>query len=278
MQKRQVVLVVWMMFALTVAQANAGNGPVVKLWRLDCGAIQVDDLNDYSDTYAYTSRSKLLTASCYLIKHGDAYMLWDTGLPKSDLGLPLQGKDSTGETLSLSLIDQLAQLGLDSRQITVIGISHYHYDHTGQADDFHQARLLLGHRDVEALREPNNPLAKGLAYWLSGSGKLDEVTGDRDVFGDGSVVMLDLPGHTPGHHGLLVKLSKSGYVVLSGDVAHFRENYESDGLPAWNADRAQSLASLQRVKQIVRNLRANFVIQHEMEDIKKLPKFPGAAE
>jgi len=205
-------------------------------------------------------------------------MLWDTGLPKSDLGLPLQGKASTGETLSVSLVDQLAQLRIDPPKITIIGISRYHYDHTGQADDFHQARLLLGQHDVKALQEPSNPLAKALAYWLSGPGRLDEVIGDRDVFGDGSVVMLDLPGHTPGHHGLLVRLSQSGYVLLSGDVAHFRENYESDEVPSWNTDPAQSLASLQRVKQIDRNLRANFVIQHETEDIKKLPKFPEAAE
>ena len=278
MQKKQGLLVLCLMFALTVAQADGGNGPVMKLWRLDCGLIQVDDLNDFSDTYAYTGRSKRLTASCYLIKHGDDYMLWDTGLPKSDLGLPLQGKASKGETLSVSLVDQLAQLRIDPPKITIIGISHYHYDHTGQADDFHQARLLLGQRDAKVLREPNNPLAKALAYWLSGPGKLDEVIGDRDVFGDGSVVMLDLPGHTPGHHGLLVRLSQSGYVLLSGDVAHFRDNFDSDGVPSWNTDRAQSLASLERVKQIVRNLHANFVIQHEMEDIQKLPKFPEAAE
>jgi glyoxylase-like metal-dependent hydrolase (beta-lactamase superfamily II) len=149
-------------------------------------------------------------------------------------------------------------------------------------DDFRSARLLLGRGDVQALRAPDNPeakaLAKALAYWLNGPGKLDEVIGDRDVFGDGLVVMLDLPGHTPGHHGLLLKLSKFGYVVLSADVAHFRENYESDGLPRWNTDRAQSLASLQRVKQIVRNLQATLVIQHEVEDIEKLPKFPDAAE
>ena len=131
MQKKQVVLVLCLMFALTVAQADGGNGPVVKLWRLDCGLIQVDDLNDFSDTYAYTGLSKRLTASCYLIKHNDDYMLWDTGLPKSDLGLPLQGKASKGETLSVSLVDQLAQLRIDPPKITIIGISHYHYDHTG---------------------------------------------------------------------------------------------------------------------------------------------------
>lgn len=122
------------------------------------------------------------------------------------------------------------------------------------------------------------PLTKPLAYWFSGAGKLDEVKGDADIFGDGSVVMLNLPGHTPGHHGLLVRLSKFGYVLLSGDVAHFRENYESSGLPSWNTDRAQSLASLERVRQLVRNLHAKLVIQHEPRDIEKLPPFPQAAE
>ena len=275
---RPVALALSVMIALMVPQVHVGNGPRLKLWRLDCGVIQVDDLNDFSDTYAYTKRSKRLTVSCYLIKHGDDYMLWDTGLPKRDLALPLQGKDSKGETLSASLVNQLGQLAIDPKKITLIGISHYHYDHTGQVDDLHQARLLLGYRDVQALRAPDNPEAKALAYWLNGPGKLDEVIGDRDVFGDGLVVMLDLPGHTPGHHGLLVRLSQFGYVLLSGDVAHFRENYESDGLPRWNADRAQSLASLQRVKQIVRNLQATLVIQHEVEDIERLPRFPDAAE
>jgi len=278
MLARPVVLTLSVMIALVVPQVHVGNAPPLKLWRLDCGVIQVDDLNEFSDTYAYTGRSKRLTVSCYLIKHGNDYMLWDTGLPKRDLALPLQGKDSKGETLSASLVDQLGQLAVDPKKITLIGISHYHYDHTGQVDDFHQARLLLGHNDVQGLRAPDIPEAKALAYWLNGPGKLDEVVGDRDVFGDGLVVMLDLPGHTPGHHGLLVKLSKFGYVLLSGDVAHFRENYESDGLPGWNTDRAQSLASLQRVKKIVRNLQAIFVIQHEVEDIEKLPKFPDAAE
>ena len=99
MLARSVALALSTVIALMVPHVHAGNGPSLKLWRLECGVIQVDDLNDFSDTYAYTGRSKRLTASCYLIKHGDDYMLWDTGLPKSDLGLPLQGKDSKRETL-----------------------------------------------------------------------------------------------------------------------------------------------------------------------------------
>jgi N-acyl homoserine lactone hydrolase len=252
---------------------KAGAVPI-ELWRLDCGKIRVDDLNDFSDTYAYTGQSKVLVASCYLIRHGNEYMLWDLGLPKSDRGLPLLGTGSKGETFSATIVEQLATLGVAPTRVSIVGISHYRFDHTGQAEDFPQARLLMGRSDVQLLRAGANPDAAPLTHWLKGTGRLEEVAGDKDVFGDGSVVMLNLPGHTPGHHGLLIKLPTSGYVVMTGDAAHFRENYESNGLPAWNSDRAQSLASLDRVRQIVHNLHALLILQHEPGDVDKLPSLP----
>ena len=100
---------------------------------------------------------------------------------------------------------------------------------------------------------------------------------DKDVFGDGSVVMLDMPGHTPGHHALLVKLKTKGNVMLSGDLMHFKENYDSNGVPSFNTDRAQTLASLDRFKKMAANLKATVVIQHDARDIGKLPAFPAAA-
>lgn len=264
------------LFLATSAQAAA---PVdLKLWRLDCGTIQEADLNLFSDTYAYVGQSARLESGCYLIQHGDTYMLWDTGLADDALGLPLQGPGSRGESLRITLPDQLATLGINVKQIDVVGISHYHFDHTGQAHHFPQARLLMGKGDIEALRAPGSSRAKPLAHWLSGAGKLEEITGDKDIFGDQTVVMLDLPGHTPGHHGLLVKLPRTGYVLLSGDVAHFEQNYRSDGVPIFNVDRAQSLASLARFKEIAKNLRATVVIQHEAQDIGKLPAFPAFAQ
>jgi N-acyl homoserine lactone hydrolase len=118
-----------------------------------------------------------------------------------------------------------------------------------------------------------------LAPWISGDGKVELLTRDRkDIFGDGTVVMINLPGHTPGHHGLLVKLEKTGYVLLTGDVSHFHENYDSDGIPVWNANRADSLASLDRFKKIARNLDATVIIQHDPRDIAKLPAYPAFAE
>jgi N-acyl homoserine lactone hydrolase len=261
-----------------ISMAEANTPAPLKLWRLDCGEIQVDDLNEYSDTFAYPGQSKRFTVSCYLIQHGSSYMLWDTGLSQDDLNRPLQGPNATGETLAKLLPEQLARIEVDPKQIEVIGISHYHYDHMGQAKLFPQARLLLGKGDAQVLRTPANPRAKPLAHWIEGDGKIEEIGGDKDVFGDGSVIMLDLPGHTPGHHGLLVKLARTGYVLLSGDAAHFRENYVNNGVPTFNFDRAQTLASLDRFKSIEKNLRATVIIQHDQRDLKKLPAFPAFAE
>ena len=266
-----------LLLALTIPLA-AAPAPSVRLWRLDCGTVQVNDLNVFSDTYAYVGQSKRLTASCYLIKHDDAYMLWDTGLPDAILGASLQAPGAMAASLSRTIKDQLSEINVAQASISIIGISHSHWDHTGQAASFPQAKLLMGKGDVEAMRQPGSEHAKPLEHWLTGGGSLEEVAGDKDVFGDGSVVMLDLPGHTPGHHGLLVKLAKTGYVLLSGDVAHFRENLESDGVPAFNDDRTKSLASLARFMQISKNLHAVTVIQHEPEDVGKLPQFPKFAD
>jgi glyoxylase-like metal-dependent hydrolase (beta-lactamase superfamily II) len=91
-------------------------------------------------------------------------------------------------------------------------------------------------------------------------------------------MMLRAPGHTPGHSILLVRLKEMGPVILSGDAVHFHENYAQDGVPGFNYDRAQTLASIQRIKQIEKNLKATVIIQHDPRDIGKLPAFPAAAK
>lgn len=272
------VISIAMFAAANADAADSAKASTLRLWRLDCGEIQVNDLNAFSDSFAYTGRSMRLVASCYLIQHGDHYMMWDTGFPTSDLGKKFDGSGAMSDRLNVTLVDQLKTLGLTPAQVTEVGISHYHSDHTGQAQDFPQARLLLGRGDVDVLRQPDNERAKPLAHWLTEGGKLDAVDGDRDVYGDGSVLMLNLPGHTPGHHGLLVKLPKTGYVLLSGDAAHLRDNYDSNGVPPWNVDRAASLASMDRIHAIVAHTHATFVIQHDSRDVAKLPAFPKAAE
>ncbi|WP_245648767.1 N-acyl homoserine lactonase family protein [Sphingomonas sanxanigenens] len=251
----------------------------VQLWRLDCGAVRVNDLNAFSDVHAYPGRSRQLAASCYLIRHGADYMLWDAGIPEKLKGKPTSATDPISQTLTVTLPEQLARIDVKPEQIRLLGISHYHGDHIGQAPAFTSAKLLIGKGDLDTLKAGPQPRIDPapLARWLTGGGEVEAVAGDKDVFGDGSVVMLSLPGHTPGHHGLLVRLRNKGAVLISGDAAHFNENLVNDGVPAFNTDRAQSLASLARLKGLATNMNATLVLQHEPEDIIKLPVFPASA-
>lgn len=252
----------------------------VSITRLDCGTVAVSQLNLFSDTDAYVGQSKRLTDSCYLIRHGDDLMLWDTGLPAALKGKPLDPKEPMAATVTRTVVEQLADLGIKPEQVGRIGISHYHSDHIGQAASFPGATLLIGAGDwaaVNAKPPAPNIMPALLQPWIAGTAKADPVTGDRDVFGDGSVRMLDMPGHTPGHHSLLVKLAGRN-ILLTGDLAHFAENYGTNGVPSFNTNRADTLASLDRFKKMAANLKATVIIQHEPADVAKLPAFPRAAE
>ncbi len=252
----------------------------VSLTRLNCGdAAAPVDVAVFSDTYADEGMKLKLTFSCYLIRHGDDYMIWDTGNA-------LNGEPEAPRT---GLVDLLKQLRVRPEQVRYVGISHYHRDHTGQLAAFPQATLLIGKGDWDALTAPQAPDgldAKGaeqwrspFEHWIKGGGRVQPQAEDKhDVFGDGTVVMLSTPGHTPGHHSLLVRLKKTGNVLLTGDLTHFQENYDRNQVPTWNTSRAQTLASLDRFRQIAHNLNARVIIQHDPRDIGKLPAFPAAAD
>jgi N-acyl homoserine lactone hydrolase len=258
------------------ASAAVQSAPELSLTRFDCGkTTTVADVSRFSDVAAFKGLSIQLTFSCYLIKHGSDYLVWDTGNP------PATGSAPAPTAPSSSLVEQLAQLHLKPEQITFVGISHYHGDHVGQLASFPQATLLIGKGDWDAVNGPApNPGVdpKNFAHWISGGGKVEPLLGDKDVFGDGSVIMLSTPGHTPGHHSLLVKLGDKGNVLITGDLAHFRENYDSNGVPTFNTSRAETLASLDRFKQLAKNLNATVIIQHDARDIGKLPVFPASAK
>jgi glyoxylase-like metal-dependent hydrolase (beta-lactamase superfamily II) len=267
--------------ALTGMQAPAAPKPEapLSLWRLDCGEFVINDYNAFfSDTYQYEPGPKPITDSCYLIRHGDRYMLWDTGLPGELAGNMV---NLPGQTMSLKrrIVDQLAQLGVKPEQIEIIGISHYHVDHLGQAADFPKAKLVIGAGDLQVLKTEKGDFIQPqrLKPWLEGGAPLVEARGDVDIFHDGRVMMLAMPGHTPGHYSLLVRLA-SGPVLLSGDLYHFTEQVANRGVPPFNHDRADTLASMDRYDRIAKNLEAKTIIQHEPADIGRLPAFPKAAQ
>lgn len=247
----------------------------VSLWRLDCGTIEIGNLDQYSDSFAYVGRRKTFANSCYLIRNGGRYLLWDTGLPGE---LARTSKEEGGDRMTLRrrILDQLAEIGVRPEQVTFVGISHYHFDHSGQAADFPRATLLVDRRDWDAIKaRPDR--AERFAPWIGGGGKAEPLAYDHDVFGDGTAIMLATPGHTPGHRSLLVRLKDSGPVLLSGDAVHFAENWKMRGVPGFNTSRAESLASMDRLERIARQLKARLIIQHEPADVTKLPPFPRPA-
>ncbi len=254
------------------AQEAAPDAPPIKLWRLDCGTIDVR-LSNYSDTGLYEGRYRTLVASCYLIKHGDRYLLWDTGLDGTIAGKP---KDAERRLLKERIVPQLARIGVKPEDVSFVGVSHHHFDHIGQLADFPHATLFIGKEDFEVLKSPEWP-GLDMSYWTGGKGKVEPVKGDKDIFGDGRVIMLAMPGHTPGHHSLYVRLA-SGAVMLSGDQYHFTEQVANKGVPGFNTNRADTLASHDRFERIAANYNAKVIIQHEPDDVAKLPAFPEAAQ
>lgn len=247
----------------------------VRLYTFQCGEIFVADLNAFSDTEAYTGQSKRLVVPCYLIQHGDDYMIWDAGLPDSLHELP-DGQTvgvMTG-TMPVTLAGQLDALGVAPADIDYVAISHGHFDHIGNANMFPDATLILQQKEWDALFGENAIFdSAALSEWADGE-NVEKVNGDYDIFGDGSAVTISLPGHTPGHQALLLRLANAGPVVLSGDWAHFTENREGRGVPDFNTDRADTLASFDRLEALVANIGARLIIEHEATDFDTMPKPP----
>lgn len=260
--------------ALGAAPSRVGaQAPQVTITRLDCGTITIKDFNAFfSDTLELPSGARKITDSCYVIRHKGDVLLWDTGF-----GASLKGKTvdmgSLVARLDLDLAEQLARLGIAPAQVTVVGISHQHADHTGGAKDFPGAKLLIGKSDFENTKGKDDPFLA----WRSDGAKVEVMHGaDIDVFGDGSVIALNLPGHTGDHMALLVKLA-SGNVMLSGDLYHSDLSRQFKTVPPFNASRADTLASIDRFERLAKHYRAKVVIQHEPADIPLLPAFPASA-
>ena len=265
--------------ALPGSPSAAPAPPAVKLWRLDCGWFTAPKDN-FSDLLAHPGERGSYVNSCYLIRHGKDLMLWDAGFPLALLGKPEDDSTPVHMRLTMTIVAQLARLGLKAADVTILGISHNHSDHTSQAAAFAGARLVMDRADFEALRRTPPPFfteASTLQPWLSG-GTSELISGDHDVFGDGSVVMVALPGHTPGNHGLFVRLVHKGPVLISGDALHAPEQLTSHAMPPSNASRADSLASLDRINGIMREAHATLVIEHDAGSVAKLPVFPASAD
>ena len=255
------------LLSLAAVPPKPATTPLLSLWRLDCGNIEDERASPWTD--------RRMPVSCYLIRHGTDYMIFDAGMSARLIGM----KHPTME-LKETITDQLKRIGVKPEQVRFVGISHYHGDHTGQAKQFPKAHLLMGAGDLASLRSASPPQGAApthLEPWLRQGAPLTELIEDHDVFGDGTVMMLMTSGHTPGHTALLVKLAGRP-VILSGDLWAGNRDLLTGDMPPFNTSFAETEAARNRVRRLAIKHDAILVIGHDRLDIGSLPAFPAAAE
>jgi N-acyl homoserine lactone hydrolase len=239
------------------ALAQPAKSGIERMYVLYCGDIA---LNDASSFTPGASGPGALTVSCYLIKHRQGWLLWDTGIPDAIASMPNGQKSNAGNwTSRKTLASQLAELGVKPSDINYLALSHSHGDHVGNVDTFAQATLVVQKAEYDWPGPDGKPR-------FNAAQKAIKAEGDRDLFGDGSVVLISTPGHSPGHQCLLVRLPKTGAVLLSGDAVHSRANWDGRRAPERNFSVPQSLASLDRMAAVLKENNAQLWIGHEASE------------
>ena len=245
-----------LLFALAATlAAPAAAQTVDSLYVMDCGHNAATDQARWSPG-VNVGKPIELSDNCYLMKRGAQWLLWDTGYPDAVADKPVAGPTGTA-TRPKKLADQLAEIGVKPADVTFVAVSHTHGDHVGNVDMFPASTLLIQKAEVDWA------FAEGKRPPFSKDRPIKPLSGDLDVFGDGSVIVLSTPGHTPGHQSLLVRLPKTGYVVLTGDLAHFKDNWDNDRVPSMNTNAEQTHASRAKVLQVLTDKKAQLWINHD---------------
>jgi N-acyl homoserine lactone hydrolase len=252
-----------------LAQAKTG---IEKLYILNCGEGVAGDIGRWSPG-VNEGKSMDFVDNCYLIKHAQGWFLWDTGVTDAIADMPDGQKPSdpraTHWKRPKKLAAQLEELGVKPSDLKGMAVSHTHPDHAGNVGLFPQTMLYV----QKAEYDWPNPLGAGR---FKPEHPVTKLEGDRDVFGDGSIVIIATPGHTPGHQSLLVKLPKTGALVLSGDAVHFKGNWDNRGVPVNNFNQEQSKASMEKIAGILAKEKATLWINHDKaqrDTLKMSPQF-----
>ena len=239
--------------------AQSGKTGVEKLYILNCGEGVAGDISRWSPG-VNEGKSMDFVDTCYLIKHAQGWFLWDTGISDAVAAMPNGLAPTDPKAIywhrPKTLAAQLDQLGVKPADIKAMAVSHTHPDHIGNVELFPSAMLYVQKAEYEWPGANNEPRFKP-------GHPVTKLEGDRDVFGDGGVIILSTPGHTPGHQSLLVKLPKTGAVVLSGDAAHFRDNWDNRRVPSINFNKEQTLASMQKIADTLAKEKAQLWINHD---------------
>ena len=243
----------------------------------DCGTIDVSDISLFSPGVNQGKKKKLIN-SCYLVVHPRGTLAWDTGFG-DELAAAPEGKkvsDAFHVYLKQPLAAQMKAAGYAPENVNYLGLSHMHFDHIGNVGLFPKSTLLMQVEEYQsafgpdAAKSGNDPKN----YPSLGANPKEELKGDHDVFGDGSVIVKRALGHTPGHQMLYVKLKKTGNVLLSGDLAHFTSNWQNRRVPSFNHDKPASVKAMEDTAKFLKDNKAKLWIQHDLEQNAKIRHAP----
>ncbi len=255
------------------------EAPVVKLYAFSGGNVLVNNLELFSQDTTYQGQSKEFANAFYVISHPKGNLMWDAGLPESLVGLEEPLTPPGGAfTISRkdSVLNQLKTIDLTPEDFTYIALSHTHFDHSGHANKFKASTWLVQQSEYEFITsEASKNRGDGTYDAIKELTNVQELNGDHDVFGDGTVVIKSMPGHTPGHQVLYLDLDENGPTLLSGDLYHLYENRTHKRMPIFNFDVDQTLESMDAFEAFAKEKNAKVYIQHQKEDFEKMPKAPN---
>jgi len=276
----QAVLVLAVLSPFGHSQTRPKPPKSVRLYVFDNGMITGLDPAAFHLKKEEVATADMVVCS-YLIVHPRGTLMWDTGaIPDAALkadGSPVtQGRFSATRTL----MSQLAAVGYAPKDITYFGLSHYHADHTANANDFAGATWLVQQPERDAMFAEKGPAITQRAQYIALKESQTKILNgqDYDVFGDGTVVVKAAYGHTPGHQVLYVKLAKTGPVLLTGDLYHYQEERNTDKTPTFEFNRDQSLASRAAMEAFVKKTGAQLWIEHDLGNFNKQKKAPAFYE
>jgi glyoxylase-like metal-dependent hydrolase (beta-lactamase superfamily II) len=217
----------------------------------------------------------------YLVVHPKGTLMFDTG------GIPDSAFKPGGEPVTEGIMSatkalkpQLAATGYKPSDINYLALSHYHSDHTANANDFAGATWIVqkAERDFMFADKPQGIIQPAQYTALKNAKTTILNNEDLDVFGDGTVVIMSTPGHTQGHQVLFVKLPKRGPVVLAGDLYHYPEERTTGRIPTFEFNAEQSTASRKKIETFIKQNKAELWIEHDIATHATLPKAPAFVE
>ena len=263
--------------------------PSVRLYVLDCGTLHIADTGRFGLKPQEVAASDL-AVPCFLITHPKGTLIWDTGAVPDSAWKPtgtavthhvvLPDSQQRDVTVIRPLMAQLAEVGYSPANITYLALSHYHYDHTANANEFSAATWLVRQEERDAMfaEKPPGVTQPSTYAALRNSKTLIINSTDHDVFGDRTVVIKAAPGHTPGHQVLYLKLARSGGVLLSGDLYHYPEERTLNRVPTFEFNQEQTRAARVAVDAFLKKTVAQLWIQHDLTANARLKKAPGYYE